>query len=57
MNTKFAVDKNIKETKESICYEMLESLKNNLLGKWYPLAVDKNEGGYFTNFSFKCSLR
>ena len=35
----------------SYAYEMLKSLKNDLLDKWYPLIIDNEEGGFFTNSS------
>lgn len=31
---------------------MLESLGKNLLEKWYPLAVDKVNGGYYTDITY-----
>ncbi len=34
-----------------ICLDMLEYLSDNLLNKWYPLAIDNEFGGYFTNIS------
>ena len=36
----------------SLLNEFLQSLSQNLLNKWYPLAVDKKNGGYFTNISY-----
>ena len=35
-----------------ILQEMTEALKKNLLNKWYPLVLDKVNGGYFTNVSY-----
>ncbi len=32
--------------------EMFEALDKNLLRKWYPLAVDKANGGYYTDVSY-----
>jgi len=37
---------------KSIFGEMSESLGKNLLEKWYPLAVDKANGGYYTDISY-----
>lgn len=34
-----------------ICLDMLEYLSDNLLNKWYPLVIDNEFGGYFTNIS------
>lgn len=34
-----------------ICDEMTDILQNNILRKWYPLAIDTEYGGYFTNIS------
>ena len=56
MNTKLAVEKNTKEIKQIICDEMLDSLTDKLLEKWYPLAIDKDAGGYYTNISFDFRL-
>ncbi len=42
--------------KKKICAEMLGELTNNLLEKWYPLALDYECGGYFTNISFDFKL-
>jgi mannobiose 2-epimerase len=36
---------------KTILTEMLEAVGKNLLDKWYPLAVDKVNGGYFTDIS------
>ena len=35
-----------------ILKEMMLSLNQNLLKKWYPLAVDKVNGGYHTNITY-----
>ena len=32
--------------------EMYEALEKNLLQKWYPLAVDRTNGGYFTDITY-----
>jgi mannobiose 2-epimerase len=40
------------QNNSSLLNEFLESLRQNLLDKWYPLAVDKKNGGYFTNISY-----
>ena len=37
--------------KENILNEMIEAVGKNLLERWYPLAVDEINGGYFTNIS------
>lgn len=47
---------NGKIDKEKISLEMLDYLTDNLLGKWYPAAIDKEYGGYFTNFSYDFNL-
>ena len=31
---------------------MFNEFDNNLLKKWYPLAIDKECGGYFSNISY-----
>ncbi|MGK9368657.1 AGE family epimerase/isomerase [Melioribacter sp. Ez-97] len=36
--------------------EMLNELKSNLIYKWYPLVIDKQYGGYFTNLAYDLSL-
>lgn len=35
----------------AIASEMLEFLQHKILEKWYPLVIDKECGGYFTNIS------
>ena len=37
---------------DNILKEMMNSVVENLLDKWYPLSIDKENGGYFTNISF-----
>jgi cellobiose epimerase len=36
--------------------EMLKRLSTDLLDKWYPLAADKKNGGYYTNISFNWKI-
>ncbi|MCX7798092.1 MAG: AGE family epimerase/isomerase [Melioribacter sp.] len=43
---------NLKITKN----EMLKELTKNLLERWYPLVLDKEYGGYFTNISYDFKL-
>jgi len=45
----------LKTESERICEDMLNSLSKELLNIWYPAVIDKEFGGYFTNFdsSFK----
>ncbi len=38
--------------RQNLINEMTESLTKNLLEKWYPLAVDKKNGGYFTDITY-----
>ncbi|MDP3446319.1 MAG: AGE family epimerase/isomerase, partial [Ignavibacteria bacterium] len=38
--------------KTAIANEMLDFLEHNILEKWYPLVIDKEYGGYFTNISY-----
>lgn len=42
---------------KQIAIEMLYELKNNLADKWYPLAIDKEMGGYFTNITCNWQLK
>jgi cellobiose epimerase len=44
--------KNTMTSSSIIADEMLFALDNNLLQKWYPLAIDKECGGYFTNIAY-----
>lgn len=37
--------------------EMYFQLKTNLLEKWYPLVIDKSNGGYFTNLDYSFNLK
>jgi mannobiose 2-epimerase len=39
----------IREKKLEIAGQMLAVLKNNITKNWYPLVLDKEMGGYFTN--------
>lgn len=41
---------------KQILNEMLHQLKDNLFDKWYPKAVDYEEGGYFSNLSYNFDL-
>jgi len=45
-----------KENNLNVCKDMFEELTKNLLEKWYPLAIDKECGGYFTNISYDFKL-
>ncbi len=45
-----------KENNLKVCKDMVEELTKNLLEKWYPLAIDKEYGGYFTNISYDFKL-
>jgi len=45
-----------KTENQAICNEMLKSLSDNLLKRWYPLAVDNEFGGYFTNITYDFKL-
>ncbi|MCL5021158.1 MAG: hypothetical protein M1339_05770, partial [Bacteroidetes bacterium] len=35
-----------------ILQEMFEYIGKNLLDKWFPLAVDKENGGYYTDITY-----
>jgi cellobiose epimerase len=37
---------------QEILHEMLEAVTANLFDKWYPLVVDKENGGYHTNLTY-----
>ncbi|MCK9280072.1 MAG: AGE family epimerase/isomerase [Melioribacteraceae bacterium] len=39
------------ETQKKIANEMMISLSENLLSKWYPLVIDNESGGYLTNLT------
>ncbi|AFN73749.1 N-acylglucosamine 2-epimerase superfamily [Melioribacter roseus P3M-2] len=39
-----------------ILKDMLNEFENNLIHKWYPLVIDKQYGGYFTNLAYDLSL-
>lgn len=39
--------------RQSIAGEMENSLKTELLEKWYPLAVDDQDGGFLSSFSYQ----
>ncbi len=41
---------------KEIADEILVELKDNLLDKWYPLVIDTEHGGYFSNISFDWKL-
>ncbi len=40
----------------NIVNEMVDCFGKNLMDKWYPLAVDKEKGGYFTNISYNWTI-
>lgn len=40
-----------------IAEEMELSLRTNLLETWYPKAIDKDSGGYFSNFTYDFQLK
>lgn len=44
------------QTNRKILEEMYEALNKNLLEKWYPLAIDNSNGGYFTEISYDFKL-
>lgn len=46
----------VKTTISKIQKEMLEYLTKYLLEKWYPLSIDKEYGGYYTNIAYDFSL-
>ncbi|MGD1007931.1 MAG: AGE family epimerase/isomerase [Ignavibacteriaceae bacterium] len=50
--------KNIDNTSDEkiILGEMLEAVRGNLLDKWYPLAVDKENGGYHTDITYNFKI-
>jgi mannobiose 2-epimerase len=39
-----------------ILNEMLVALRENLLDKWYPLAIDKENGGYYTDITYNFEI-
>ena len=41
----------------SIADEMEISLRENLLETWYPKAIDKDSGGYFSNFTYDFQVK
>jgi cellobiose epimerase len=41
----------------SIAEEMEISLRENLLQTWYPKAIDRDSGGYFSNFTYDFQLK
>ena len=43
-------------TDKDLALEFKEALTDKLLHVWYPRIVDKEHGGYFTNFSFDWKL-
>ncbi len=47
---------NNKTEKQEICNEILHTLTENVLKKWYPLIIDKEAGGYFTNLTYDFRL-
>jgi mannobiose 2-epimerase len=38
--------------KEGLLKEMVTAVSVNLLDRWYPLVIDKTNGGYFTNITY-----
>ncbi len=40
------------ENDQNILKEMYEYVGKNLLDKWFPLAIDKKNGGYYTDISY-----
>lgn len=40
------------DSEQNILKEMYEYVGQDLLDKWYPLAVDKQNGGYYTDISY-----
>jgi mannobiose 2-epimerase len=44
------------EEDQIVLKEMMFSLNQNLLKKWYPLVVDKRDGGYYTNITYDWEL-
>ena len=53
---KIETDINLREVRQQICTEMLEKLSDNLFNKWYPLTIDKEAGGYFTNLTYDLKI-
>lgn len=43
-------------TNKNILDELLSSFKDGILKKWYPLVVDKEYGGYFSNVSYNWKI-
>lgn len=44
-------------TDEKIIFnEMLEAVRENLFDKWYPLAIDKENGGYYTDITYNFEI-
>lgn len=41
---------------KTIADEMLDSLQNGILKRWYPLVIDEEFGGYFTNVTWDWKL-
>jgi mannobiose 2-epimerase len=44
------------EDKIQLITEMYEALTTNLLEKWYPLSIDREYGGYYTNITYDMKL-
>jgi mannobiose 2-epimerase len=48
---------NTESNYHSIADQMELSLRTNLLETWYPKAIDKDSGGYFSNFTYDFQLK
>ena len=39
--------------KKELTIEFTDALRKGILERWYPLVVDKECGGYFTNVTYR----
>lgn len=44
------------QNNSSLQNELLKNLSRDLLDKWYPLCIDKKNGGYYTNISYNWNI-
>ena len=54
--TKLRLSPVIRHNMEKMLNELLFELNERLVKKWYPLSIDNEEGGYFTNISYDWKL-
>lgn len=49
-------EETLKDTDKSILSAMSDNLKNGILARWYPLVLDHEMGGYFSNVSYEWEI-